>query len=128
MSVEVSLISIGTQPATADLSGKLFCAVFFDTSGGVSVAASTKNADGILQNNPTLGGATDVAILGISKAVVSATVTAGQLLQVDATGNGSLIPVAGGTVVAKAMEGSGTISSGVAVIAVLILKSNALYA
>lgn len=126
MAFESTQTCIGHQNATADLSAKQYYAVFFDTSGGVSLAAAAKNADGFLQNKPTATQPAQVATNGVTKAIVNATVTAGQLLEVD-TG-GVLKPIASGTAVAKALEGSGTISSGTAAIAVYILKSNAVYA
>lgn len=41
---------------------------------------------GILQNNPTSGLAADVGILGVSKAVAGAAITAGDYLMTDTSG------------------------------------------
>lgn len=116
-----------SAPAAANLSSNLFCAVQFDTNGNCAIANAAKNIDGVLQNKPSQGQAADMCVFGITKVQVSATTTAGQLLQVDATGNGSFAPVSSGTAVAKALDGSGTVSSGTVVITALLLKSNAVY-
>ncbi len=111
-----------TMITTADLSAKQFCAVYNGT-----VANATKNMDGILQDNPVSGKAACIATRGISKAAISAsqTLTAGvTLLEVD-TG-GTLKAVASGTVVAKAME-SLVSTTAVAIIAVEIEKSAAVF-
>lgn len=116
-----------SAPATANLGANQFAAVTFDTSGGVSIAAAGKNADGFLQNKPAAGQAAQVAVFGVTKVQVSSTTTVGQLLQVDTSTNGTLVPVSSGTAVAKALSASGTITSGVVTITALILKSAAVY-
>lgn len=108
--------------AAADLSAKLFYAISTDSSGKAAIATAAKNCDGFLQNKPTAGQAADVAIFGVTKVQTSGAVTAGALMEVDASGN--LKSIASGTAVAKALE----TCTGAAIITALILKSNAVYA
>src|SRR5262249_4488334 len=92
-----------SAPAAADLSTKQFYAITIDTNGNAALATAAKNCDGFLQNTPSTGQAAAIAIFGETKAAISATVTVGQLLEID-TG-GTLKPVASGTAVAKALQG-----------------------
>ena len=60
-----------------------------DISAARTVAVQTTvggTSYGVLQNTPTLGAPADVGILGISKMVAGASVTAGAELMVDASG------------------------------------------
>lgn len=115
--------------ASADLSAKQYYAVKFDTTtaeSGISLATAAKNIDGILQDKPTSGMAGAVCIFGITKAAISAsqTITSGQLLEV---GSGStLVPIASGTAIAKALEPL-TSNAAVCLVTVLLLKSAAVY-
>lgn len=94
-------------PAGENLSERQFRAVYLD--GGTLKAAGTANrrAIGILQDNPALGEAGKVMMLGISKAEIngnSENVGVGDLLTMAA--NGVLIKseAAGDSVVAVALE------------------------
>lgn len=122
MATESNLISITVPAGSGGLATSQFCAVQIDTNGTAVLAADDKNCDGILQNKPAEGQAAEVAIFGVSKAKITDTVTVGELLEVAETG-GTLVPVDGGTVVAKALEGGATGN----IITVLMLKSNAVY-
>lgn len=87
MATEGPLIHDGSQTtAAADLSTKQFCAVKITAARAVNVAATGGEAIyGILQNNPISGLAADVGILGVSKALIGAGVTAGDYLMTDTT-------------------------------------------
>lgn len=129
MPVEINVQSISV-PASSDLSAKQYYAVILDTTtgaSGLSLAAAGKNIDGILQDKPVSGQAGTMAYMGVTKAAISAsqTITAGELLQVD-TG-GTLIPIASGTAVAKALEAI-TSTANVTLCTVMLLKSNNVYA
>lgn len=115
-----------TFTSHADLSAKQYYAVTFVSTGDVDVATAAKACAGILQNKPTAGRAASVARSGVSKAAISASsnVAVGDMLEVD-TG-GTLKKVASGTVVAQALEATNVAS--VAIISVMLLPSNALFA
>jgi|SRR5579871_1710002 len=109
--------------ASADLSALQYTAVIFDTSGDIAAAASGKNCDGILQDAPKSGQAGNVAISGISKAVLGGSgATAGDQLEI--TTGGVFQTKSSGTAVAKAL------ATGVSgdIISVLLYKGNAVYA
>jgi len=108
--------------AAADLTAKQFYAIY---NGNLATAA--KNIDGILQSNPGIGKAGDIAYGGICKAAISPAqvLTAGvTLLEVDA--GATLKVVATGTPVAKTMETLGS-TAGVTIVAVMLLGSNAVF-
>jgi len=88
MATEGPLIHDGSQTtAAADLSTKQFYAVKITAARAVNVASSGGEAIyGILQNNPTSGLAADVGILGVSKAIIGAAVSAGDYLMTDTAG------------------------------------------
>jgi hypothetical protein len=86
-----------TFTAGADLSANQYYAVKVDSSGNVVLAGAGENAIGIIQNKPTSGQAASVMVLGESKAVYGASVTAGGNLSVNA--NGKLIPTSGNAAV-----------------------------
>lgn len=68
-----------------------FLAVAISASRTISIASSvTVPVYGILQNTPMAGDAADVGIMGISKAVAGAAITAGAELMIDSSGR--LIP------------------------------------
>jgi hypothetical protein len=92
--------------ANSDMSLMQYYAVYILANGNVDIATVGGNAIGIMQDTPALGYAGNVAILGESKAVYGGNVTAGQNLQVDATGR--LITAGSGAVVAIA-EDSGAV-------------------
>lgn len=81
--------------AGADLSALRFTIVHLSTSADRTVVASTAGSNGVigvLQNKPKLGQAADVMIVGVSKVIYGANVTAGDLL--TATTGGKAIPAA----------------------------------
>lgn len=88
MATESPLIHDGSQTtAAADLSTKQFYAVKITASRAVNLASTGGEAIyGILQNNPISGLAADVGMLGITKAVAGAAVTAGDYLMTDTSG------------------------------------------
>jgi hypothetical protein len=112
-----------TQVAAADLSTKQFYAI---TDGNVATAA--KNMNGILQNNPVLGGSATVQNGGFTKAAITANVsiTKGALLEVDT--NGTFKTLAGGTAVARAEEAVTGAVGVIGIITVRILPSNSAFA
>jgi hypothetical protein len=85
MATEGPLIHDGSQTtAAADLSASQFLAVKITASRAVNLASSGGEAIyGILQNTPTSGLAADVGILGVTKAIAGAAVTAGDYLMTD---------------------------------------------
>ena len=125
MSTESNLDS-RSEVAAADLSAKQFYAVTVGSTG-MNVSTAAKACDGILQDKPTSGQVGQYARRGRTKAAISAsqTVTKGGLLEVD-TG-GTLIPIASGTAVAKAMESLVSVAA-VRLISVELLPGSALYA
>ena len=114
MAYQIEDFNVGVLPANVDLTGSQFLAVEvipatatvgtgtggaalgFPSAGGVIL--------GILQNNPQVGEAGEVAVSGVSKAVAGAgSITIGALLM--AAANGKLIPATAGNVaVAQALE------------------------
>ena len=82
---EIPVFRLGTLVASADLSGKQFYAVK-QTSSGIAVAGSGENAIGILQNKPASGDVCEIECLGVSKAILGGTVTAGDNLMADSSG------------------------------------------
>lgn len=87
MATEAELIHDSSCVANADLSADQFFAVIMTTTPRkVDIAGAAANIYGILQNKPTAGQAADVGIFGVSKAIIGATVTAGDALETDSTG------------------------------------------
>jgi hypothetical protein len=86
-----------------------FLAVYVSAARTVAAVATEGVAMyGILQNTPALGQAADVAIVGVSKMVAGAAITAGAELMTDA--NGRLIAWVGGSdyvKVGRALEAAG---------------------
>jgi hypothetical protein len=86
---------------------KQYYAVQILSTGLMDIATIGANAIGIVQDNPTANMAGNVAIEGTSNAVYGGNVTAGQNLQVDATGR--LVTFSSGAVIGIALE-SGAIN------------------
>lgn len=80
-----------SRVAHADLSGKQFHAVTLRADGKVEASTATSAIFGILQNQPKVGKAALVGILGMSKAKAGAVVASGAKLAADV--NGALVPV-----------------------------------
>jgi hypothetical protein len=91
-------------PAGADLSAAQFRAVVLNSSGKVVLAGAATVALGILQNDPKADEAADVFLgRGITFAQVGASVTPGQALTTNASGQ--LVPAgAGQPIIAYALE------------------------
>ncbi|MGB9886747.1 MAG: hypothetical protein ACPLRW_07115 [Moorellales bacterium] len=99
-------VEMMTRIAGADLSNSQYLAVKVNASGQVVLAGAGENAIGILQNKPANGQAAQIMVLGESKAVYGASVTAGQNLAADASGK--LVPASGeAAVLAVALESGG---------------------
>jgi hypothetical protein len=115
MATEAPLIKDGAQctaaanyynPASAldgpGGSGQFLCV---NISAARTVAVQTSaggDVYGILQNTPAAGQAADVGLLGVSKAVAGAAISAGVLLQCDT--NGRVVTYTSGAVVGRAIE------------------------
>ena len=83
------LAGSNTGGTTGGASGSgQYLAVVLTSAGRTSAVASTAGAQiyGILQNKPASGGACDVGIFGVSKAVAGGTIAAAQPLAVNASG------------------------------------------
>jgi len=92
--------------AAADLSAAQFKCITIDSNGKAALSGANANAIGVLQNKPTAGQVAGVMVLGETKAIYGAAVTAGNNLMTDASGR--LIPATGtNPVVGIALE-SGT--------------------
>lgn len=78
----------GQTIAGADLSAKQFYAVKLTTTARQVNLASSGGEEiyGILQNKPTANQAADVCLLGVTKAVAGAAITAGDFLMTDTSG------------------------------------------
>jgi len=100
--IEVPLFKPGVVSAS---SGSLaqFSAVAI--SGDLTVGAPTAGGPifGVIQNNPISGEAAEVECKGITKALLSGTVAAGNLLMVDSAGK-FLVCTSGNVAVGQAME------------------------
>jgi hypothetical protein len=92
--------------AAASLAAAQFKAVkLASTAGQVKVCSSTTDVTiGILQNDPAAGEPADIAFLGESKAVMAASVTAGNWLIPNSTGQLKATSTAGKTIVGIALE------------------------
>jgi hypothetical protein len=85
---ESPLVHDGSQTtAAADLSSNQFYAVKVTGSRQVNLASTGGEIIyGILQNKPTSGLVADVGILGVTKAIAGAAITAGAALMTDTSG------------------------------------------
>ncbi len=87
MGYEEKLVTIGSMKAGADLRTYQFCFVEVSADGTVNKCnAVTDLPMGILQNKPNLGEAATVAIGGISKVLLGASIAAGDKIGTSATG------------------------------------------
>jgi len=120
MAFEESLKSI-SRTASGDLSSSQYHAMVVNASGQLAAASATGAMDGLLQNKPDAAGdAATLGIDGVSKAVVGASVTAGDDLAVGSGGK-LITATTGDVVVARALaDGSGDGS----VVAVLITRQH----
>jgi hypothetical protein len=88
--------------ANASLLTKQYYCVKILSTGLMDLSGAAENAIGILQDNPDINMAGNVMLTGTSKAVYGGNVTAGQNLQVDATGR--LVTYSSGAVIALALQ------------------------
>lgn len=110
MAVGGHFIPIPGLTAAADLSSSQFKTVkLASTAGQVkAVAASTDEAIGVLQNAPKSGEEAEVASVGIVKALVEASVSAGNFLGPSATGRLKAAETDNNINIGYALEGSTT--------------------
>lgn len=109
MATEQPLFKVGTQLAGADLSALQYTFVKLNSSGQV-VAASVlgEKVFGVLQNKPTQGQPAEVTVIGVTKLVSSAAITAGDKLMTAANGKGATAATTGSTIVGVALETAGS--------------------
>ena len=93
-----------TLPAGADLSSSQFLAVVPNGDGEAILPGAGDKALGFLQNKPVENAAAQVQVLGLTKAVSGAAVTAGA--EVEVTAAGKVINLATGISVGFAKIGS----------------------
>lgn len=86
MALEQPLFNVGFMLAAADLRTKQYYFVKDDGNGGIVLCGAGEAALGILQNAPNSGEVADVAVLGISKVVCSAALSAGAAIASDLNG------------------------------------------
>jgi hypothetical protein len=82
-------INIGydiTLAAAADLSAKQFFLVTVDSNGKAALSGAGEQSLGVLQNDPTSGKGAAVRVMGVTKVVYGAGVTAGDKVTSDASG------------------------------------------
>lgn len=87
---ENKLVTI-SRAAAASFAASQFYACVFTNNNGIAQAAVQTTAgarvDGIIEDdNPQAGTASTIGVLGVTPAAVGAAVTAGDALEVDATG------------------------------------------
>lgn len=110
MAVGGHFISIPGLVAAADLSSSQFKTVkLASTAGQVKAVSSTGDvAIGVLQNAPASGVEAEVASEGVVKALVEASVSAGNFLAPSATGRLKATTSDNRPIIGVAMEGSTT--------------------
>lgn len=122
MSTEQRGFGVGTQLANADLrTSQFLCVKMVNASGKAEVALSSTSGGkitGILQNKPNTGEPADVQVVGVSKAVAGAAITAGVNVMSDAAGKVILAATAGSTMVGIALSSAGALNE---IIDVLLL-------
>ncbi|HZT29254.1 MAG TPA: capsid cement protein [Bryobacteraceae bacterium] len=117
MAYEQTLRTVGV-PASADLSASQFCFMVVNSNGQLAVPSAQAVADGVLQDKPNGQGVQgELAILGVTKLVTGAAVTAGDPLTPDASGRG-VTASAGNFVRARALASSS--GAGIIIPALLI--------
>lgn len=105
MAIESPLYHIGFCTASVSLASNQFYAVKITGAEQVGLVAATNDVVlGILQNTPLAGQAADVGFLGVSKCYAGASITAGNQLGVNTSGQ--IVTWSAGTVVGQALENS----------------------
>ena len=110
MAVSGEYWSIPGYLAGADLSAKQYYAVKFASTAGevvVSAAGSDSHA-GILQNDPADGEVADVAVLGIAKASAEGSISVGDFVTSNSTGQLQTTTTANDHVIGVALEAATT--------------------
>lgn len=104
--------------ATSSLAAKQYHLVkFASTAGQVKVASSaTSNLVGVLQNDPAAGEAAEVAIFGESKVVAAASISVGDKLVSNSTGQAKTSSTIGAVVIGYAKTASSTAGNIITVI------------
>jgi len=111
---------IVTIEASGDLSSSQFLFGVIDSNGQVAVVSSAGgDADGVIANKPDAQGrATEFVIGGITKVTAGGSVSAGDKVQSDASGQ-AITAASGDHVVAKALTGG---ASGEVIEVILVSK------
>ena len=100
--------------AAADFSALQYRFIVSDANGEAAIATSAADiVDGVTQDNPLAGSAASIMTSGVSKITLGATLTAGNLVNSDATGRAAAATtgeqVAGRLLVGGAVNEIGTI-------------------
>ena len=100
-----------TEPAAGDLSAKQFYFMIWSSSNVTTATAVTDACTGVLQNKPAAAGrAAELIVVGPTKVVAGAAISAGALLTTDTSGRA--VTVTPGTdttkyILGRAMEAAG---------------------
>lgn len=121
MAVSGEYISIPGLKASATLAAKQYYAVKLASTAHevVVCSASDQECIGIVQNDPAAGEVAVVACLGIAKAAVEASVSAGDYLGPSATGRLKAVTADNTSIIAYAMEGATTSAADIIKVQVL---------
>lgn len=119
MATEQNLLTV-TRNAGVDLSGSQYR--FVQNSGGVNsiLPSAAGDAEGVIQNNPSLNDAATVAIGGTTKLVAGGAIPAGSKLTTAADGR-AVVAGAGNRVLAQHVE-AGAAVAGQIFTAMLLLQ------
>lgn len=101
MALETPIWNLSLE-AGADLSSNQYYAIDLNSSGQAVLAGAGAKIVGVVQNAPVSGEAATVMVLGRSKGIAGAAVTAGAELEIDASGR--FITLSTGTSVGFALE------------------------
>jgi hypothetical protein len=109
MATQTPGINIGSQLAGADLRTAQFKFVKLNGSGQVVIAsAAGEKVLGVLQNKPNTGEVADVMLIGVTKLISGAAVTAGALVMTDANAKAITAATTGSTIAGWALETAGS--------------------
>lgn len=86
MAYNIPDFTLGTLPASADLSASQYLFVVANSSAKVAVAGAGVSALGVLDNDPTLDQAATVIVSGVAKVKAGAAIAAGAKVQSNAAG------------------------------------------
>jgi len=100
MAYEAAQVKVGQFTASADLSAKQYHFVKMSGNNTVTVCSAITDVPiGVLQNNPTSGGAAEVCLFGISKVVADGTLAAGNIIGTSLDGQADAITAGSDTTV-----------------------------